>query len=559
MNEVTLTSFQSLLDANDDGMVRSNPVQLTGARASFPPDPMPSTSGVVGVECEFANEQILTSSSVPWFTAIDDVTTYPSYIANLSEMGAGLYGGSYLEGAPVLYGSKHYWEEGVIQVYAGEGRHYLGYDGASGANRGVSYIEFAPGASTGTFVHEYGDPPGSLDKYTVEFDNVPIEPDYGFPFAAAPLYYRFVRNVKLSVIDPNDPDEVPELRVFMQLRVEQFGNVYVQAFSNLSPVGIATPPPYGPFLLGYPTTDTTVAKPGTRFLWWRAQGSNIEPNHKYFGFSSYWTAPEVYSSTPQSFASHGGTVAGWFDSGNVNAYWKTLTLPNILTRGGTNVGTGSSIGLRFAATNFLPVGSSNVLMSGGPQTVFAGVSPQYDLGDVQGQYLAIELTCTPGTAWQMNAANAYLQGQPGVLPEAVAIWDTVASPPAPPGPPLVELTFASEGTAVASLPYTPEYAIEDSVTWRKNVFEAEAPYTRRRLIGTATRHRWRLRWTLTAAEYDVMTQFFEDRRGGAQSIAWLPPNEKIVRTVSLLDDSITYTKMAPNAYRLEATVEEVLP
>ena len=89
MNEVTLTSFQSLLDANGDGIVRSIPVQLNGARASFTPNAMPSTSGVAGVECEFANEQILTSSSVPWFTSIEDITTYPSYIANLSEMGQG--------------------------------------------------------------------------------------------------------------------------------------------------------------------------------------------------------------------------------------------------------------------------------------------------------------------------------------------------------------------------------------------------------------------------------------------------------------------------------------
>jgi len=553
VNEVTLTSFQSLLDANGDGIVRSIPVQLNGARASFTPNSMPSTSGVAGVECEFANEQILTSSSVPWFTSIEDITTYPSYIANLSEMGAGLYGGSYLEGAPVTYGTGHYWEEGVIHAYAGEGRHYLGCDGGSGANRGVSYIEFAAGASTGTFVHEYGDPPGSATEYTITFNSVPIAPTYAAPSFPNPLYYRFVRNAKQVFYNGSS-----QTLVFMHLHVEQNGQTYNQQFDYLAPTGLGTGGT-GPFQLGYPTTDTSVAKPGTRFLWWRAQGSDTQPPDQDFGFSSWWTAPEVYSATAQSFASHGGTVSGWFDSGDTGAYWKTLTLPNILTRGGTTVGTGSSVGLRFAATNSLPIGSSTALMSGGPQTVYAGVSPQYDLGNAQGRYLAIELTFTPGTAWPMNAANAYLQGQPGVLPEAVAIWETVASPPAPPGPPLVELTFASEGTAVASLPYTPEFAIEDSVTWRKNVFEAEAPYTRRRLIGTATRDRWRLRWTLTAAEYDVMHQFFEDRRGGAQSIAWLAPNEKIIRTVSLLDDSITYTKLAPDAYRLEATVEEVLP
>lgn len=536
MSTVTLTSWTSLLDASGDPGLRevsvppgsSGQVQaIVAPRVTTPPNAMPITSGTFGLTHEFANEQTLAPGGGTKFDTVGDASSGGTGVTELTDRGARIGAGGYLSGGAFLIGTAHYWEEGVIFLEDGALDVHLGTDPGA-VHRGRTFVA---GGATPQFKHALANAAGTgVVSYTFDAIDVPVS-SFAPGQVPVPIYYRLVRNFT----GPTGGE--------IHLRVTANGQTQEQTIT-----GVDRPNATG---AGTPRLGSTVGGGVARILWWRAQGSEVFPASVDFGQSSFWSAPEVYPSAPQQYASHGTAVAGFLAAGVADAYWRSIRFPRVLNRAG------AVLEARFAAANTITGVSALSLMSGAYAALF-GTVPEVDLEDIQGRYLAFELRFTPGTAWTMRAGDAVFTPAPGAQAiDAVATWADL--PRSDPLDTVVELTFNSEGASEASLPYPPEVTVTTTERFRSHSFAAEAPYTIRRPLATRGRSAWVLRWVLTAAEFSTLYAFLTARRGGAGSFSWLPRGEAQLRTASLVDDAVQYQKLAPNAFEVVANVEEVIP
>lgn len=520
----TLDGLRGLRQVSINQGTEQGGIPYVGARVSSPPHSMPSISGVQAVSHEWGNEQFITKTVGGWTTV-----TPGAGVVDLTDRGLRMGAGAYLEGGPLLVGLGHYWEEGILFLESAAQNTYLVTD-PGGVFRGRSFIE-PDGNGVLRFKHAHANAAGTGSTVHT-FDQIAFPVSNFAPGQlVVPIYYRLLRNF------------VSGGNGLVELRVHYAGQDFVQTFT-----GIPTP---NPVSAAAPRLGSSTAGSVARFLWWRGQGSNVLPASNTFGQSTYWAVPEVFSATPQQFASHGSLVSGFFQAGIDNAFWRSISFPTVLRRGG------GKVEARFAATNTVPGGTSQTLMSG-PYTELAGVYPDYDLGDIQGRYLAFELRFSRGEASSLGGGDAVFANRPGsVLIDASATWETTAR--TNPGAGFVELSPNGEGAAEAALPFQPEVVEPTSDRFRRHIFPAEAPYSITRPLGTRRRQTHQMRWVLDAAQFATLRAFFDARRGGEGSFAATPAGEKTLRTFCLLDEQLQWETLHANAYEVRATVEEVMP
>lgn len=523
------SNFAALRDANGltprifaPGAVSAQ--SRVSARVVSVPNDMPSATGAVQLEHEFANDQVLIPAS-GGFTAV-----LPAGITSLVDLGMVIHGGG-LSGGGYTIGNGHYWEEGMILVDAPLMTAVrLGNDPGN-SHRGRLLIDFGPG-NVPRFVWQQSTAAGGLISYV--FTTIPVPLTFAGPGSARrPIYYRLVRN-----IPPGGSGK-------LQLRVWADGAGWVQEFTGVDvPLASSSQPPV---LGGTPTAGGVYDS--TTFLWWRAQGSDVYQGATDFGFSDYWTTPVVFQTT--EYVSQGPLPAGFADSGIDDTYWHAWYTAAVLRQGG------GKARLRWGATDTLPGGSAVGLLTEGPEELQSYNPAGLPLLDVQGRYLAIGLEFVPGIG-ELGLAEAALEGgYAGSQEIGFSEWGFFPNPSIDPD--LVELGVGGEGAATAILPFPPHFPTEVAEEFRGVQAETEAGYVISRPLGTRARRAWRARWALGSTDGQTLLDFFSSQ--GASAFVFspaLPPSGGTIVTVAVRGP-VAARRVPAAGYEIEAELVEVFP
>lgn len=256
-----------------------------------------------------------------------------------------------------------------------------------------------------------------------------------------------------------------------------------------------------------------------------------------------WSDPTVYDPTPGAnvFLSTTNTAHTYLDSGADDQYWQAFGFPGSpLAQQG-----GGRLKARFAATNVQ--GSESF----GIGTTTLQNATVEELPDLQGRYLAIETTYEIGADWPMSMGAPYLLGVD--LGPAIG---TAVHDPSPHVAGSIVIGVPGEAASGGTLPLTPEHATKMLVTARSKLERFESPYSVGYALGTKTRRRYRVSWTLTDSERSTLEAFFLARDGGEESFTWTAPGDSTTSKAALASE-LNVSRIAPDVFFVSATVEEV--
>lgn len=493
-------------------------------RVAISPLGMPTVSGSSEFLHEWANDQVLFPAAGGFTSEFGFVPTI-----SLSKYGLKMPGTGGLEGGGYSIGTGFHWEEGVFQVIAPLTELYFGNDPGTMPEGRLSLrphntlnarFWWSQANAAGTAIEDF------------EFTDIDVPLTYlGSQIPPKPIYFRIVRNMPIAGSGQ------------IHLRVWKNGGASTQTITLPQPNATATAA--GRFG-GVPSGRTVGGH--LRVFWWRGKFSSTYPGSLSFGNSTYWNTPKVFQT--DIYTSDGNAPAGFVDSGQADAYWRSIQFPNVPQLAG------GELEFRAAATNSLPSGTGSGLLSGS-YTPIASSQQVVELNDIQGRYLVIGLRFVPGTQNDLDFGEAALEGTFGGTSEmGFAVWSDTAQ--ANPGNGSVEISFNGEGISEAVLPYQPHYVTTQNTRFRNARFETDSAYRIRRAMGTRGRKTWSAHWILTQSESDALLDFFDARRGGEGAFTFTPPRSSAI-TAALQSDTVEAEKLAPDAFDVSADFVEVIP
>ncbi len=121
-----------------------------------------------------------------------------------------------------------------------------------------------------------------------------------------------------------------------------------------------------------------------------------------------------------------------------------------------------------------------------------------------------------------------------------------------------ELSVSDEGTAVETFTWTPDYVVPVKERFDSRVQPFEDGYAQTFPKFSKTRRSWSLRFmNRTEAEKNAIEAFFEARVGAEEAFYWTPIDESSASKVCFEKSSIKSTKVNPDIYRIQLTIEEL--
>lgn len=495
-------------------------------RIAFPPGAFPSASAATEFVHEFGNDQQITIGS----GGFSNIVSPAGGGVSQTKYGARIFNGGGLEGNSYAIGEGFHYQEGALFVDLPPTRVYLGNDSSEFPEGRLSIR--GESNSVARFWWEQANAAGNgIDEW--EFDGIEIPIEYQHPaIPSRPVYFRLIRNL------PGGGGGALRLRVWAN------GVASSQVITSI-PVPNATPSTGR--LGGTPIGETVSG--AYRMMWWRSKWSNTYQGSISYGDANFWAAPKVFET--ETYLSHGDQPVSVVDSGIADVYWRTIQMPTLLRLAG------GSVEVRFAASNSIPTGTALGLTSGSYTTVSRSFQ-EIELLDIQGRYLIIDAKFTPGTIQDMDFGEAAFEGTfAGASNMGFASWAIFQQNA--PGAGTVELTVGGEGAAEATLPHSPHYITQVNETFRVAKMRAESGYTITRPLGTGSRERWSVRWTLDEDDANELLDFFDARRGGEGSFLFTPPGSVSQVTAALASPDVESAKLAPDVFELTAEFVEVKP